>query len=98
MTSASTSTTAAVTLASIQQARERINGFIYNSPCRHSVELSEMTGEEVYLKLDNVQRTGAFKERGALNKILTLCDSERRCGVVAASAGNHAQGHGFSRA
>ena len=50
-----------------------------------------MTGAEIYLKLDNVQRTGAFKERGALNKILTLTDSEKHAGVVAASAGNHAQ-------
>ena len=84
-------TTTAVTLASVQRARERINGFIVNSPCRHSVELSQMAGEEIFLKLDNVQRTGAFKERGALNKILTLSDDEKRRGVVAASAGNHAQ-------
>ncbi len=82
---------AAVTLATVRQARERINGFIVNSPCRQSVELSSMTGAEIYLKLDNVQRTGAFKERGALNKILTLTDDEKRRGVVAASAGNHAQ-------
>ncbi len=84
-------TTAAVTLETVQQARERITGFIVNSPCRQSVELSKMTGAEIYLKLDNVQRTGAFKERGALNKILTLSDDEKRRGVVAASAGNHAQ-------
>ena len=90
MTDAST-TTAAVTLATVQQARERIDGFIVNSPCRQSVELSKMTGAEIYLKLDNVQRTGAFKERGALNKILTLSDDEKHRGVVAASAGNHAQ-------
>ena len=82
---------AAVSLATVQQARERIRQFIYNSPCRHSVELSEMTGQETFLKLDNVQRTGAFKERGALNKILTLSEEEKRRGVVAASAGNHAQ-------
>ena len=91
MKGTSASSTTGVTLASVQQARQRINGFIYNSPCRHSVELSEMTGAEIYLKLDNVQRTGAFKERGALNKILTLSDDEKRRGVVAASAGNHAQ-------
>ncbi len=91
MTGASTTNTAAVTLAAVQQARERINGFIYNSPCRHSVELSQMTGQETFLKLDNVQRTGAFKERGALNKILTLRDDEKRRGVITASAGNHAQ-------
>ena len=83
--------TAAVTLGSVKQARERINGFIYNSPCRHSAALSQMTGQEIFLKLDNVQRTGAFKERGALNKILTLSDAEKRRGVMAASAGNHAQ-------
>ena len=88
---ASSTSAAAVTLATVQQARERINGFIVNSPCRHSMELSSMTGAEIYLKLDNVQRTGAFKERGALNKILTLTDSEKHAGVVAASAGNHAQ-------
>jgi len=82
---------AAVSLATVQQARERIRQFIYNSPCRHSIELSQMTGQETFLKLDNVQRTGAFKERGALNKILTLSDDEKRRGVVAASAGNHAQ-------
>ena len=85
------SVTSGVTLASVQQARGRITGFIVNSPCRHSPELSQMTGEQVFLKLDNVQRTGAFKERGALNKILTLSEAEKRRGVVAASAGNHAQ-------
>jgi threonine dehydratase len=88
---ASSTRAGAVTLATVRAARERINGFIVNSPCRHSVELSSMTGAEVYLKLDNVQRTGAFKERGALNKILTLSNSEKHAGVVAASAGNHAQ-------
>ena len=54
-----------------------------------------MTGEQVYLKLDNLQRTGAFKERGALNKILTLTDDEKARGVIAASAGNHAQAVAF---
>ena len=89
--SATSTTASAVSLATVQRARERIREFIYNSPCRHSDELSQMTGQETFLKLDNVQRTGAFKERGALNKILTLSDEERRRGVVAASAGNHAQ-------
>jgi threonine dehydratase len=91
MSDASTTSAPAVTLATVQQARERINGFIVKSPCRHSAELSNMTGAEIYLKLDNVQRTGAFKERGALNKILTLSEAEKRCGVITASAGNHAQ-------
>lgn len=80
-----------VTLKSIRAAAERIRGQIYLSPAPHSAELSEMTGQQVFLKLDNLQRTGAFKERGALNKILTLSDEERSRGVIAASAGNHAQ-------
>ncbi|HEY6448000.1 MAG TPA: threonine ammonia-lyase [Acidobacteriaceae bacterium] len=80
-----------VTLQSVQAARQRIHGHLYLSPARHSAGLSEMTGQQVYLKLDNLQRTGAFKERGALNKILTLTPKERARGVIAASAGNHAQ-------
>ncbi len=80
-----------VTLSGIQQARQRIHRNIYLSPAPHSDELSKMTGQHVFLKLDNLQRTGAFKERGALNKILTLTDDQKRCGVIAASAGNHAQ-------
>ncbi len=91
MTGASTTNAVAVTLATVQRARERIRDFIDNSPCRRSPELSETTGQEVHLKLDNLQRTGAFKERGALNKILTLSDDEKRRGVITASAGNHAQ-------
>ena len=90
MTGAST-TIATVTLAAVQRARERIRGFIYESPCRASAELSQMTRQETYLKLDNLQRTGAFKERGALNKILTLSNQEKQRGVITASAGNHAQ-------
>ena len=80
-----------VTLSSILAARERIRAHIYYSPANHSAALSAMTGQEVFLKLDNLQRTGAFKERGALNKILTLSDAEKKNGVIAASAGNHAQ-------
>jgi threonine dehydratase len=80
-----------VTLESIQTARQRIRDFIYCSPAPHSAALSEITGQQVFLKLDNLQRTGAFKERGALNKILTLTEEERKRGVIAASAGNHAQ-------
>lgn len=81
----------ALALQSIQAARRRIADQIYLSPTRHSIGLSEMTGQQVFLKLDNLQRTGAFKERGALNRILTLKDEERARGVIAASAGNHAQ-------
>ncbi len=81
----------AVTLASIEAARARIRAHIYYSPANHSAALSAMSGQHVFLKLDNLQRTGAFKERGALNKILTLSEHERAAGVIAASAGNHAQ-------
>ena len=84
-----------VTLDSIRAARERIRGHLYLSPAPHSAALSEMTGQQVFLKLDNLQRTGAFKERGALNKILTLTPEERSRGVIAASAGNHAQAVAF---
>jgi threonine dehydratase len=80
-----------VTLQDVQAAQGRIRNFIYCSPAPHSDELSKLTGQSVYLKLDNLQRTGAFKERGALNKILTLSEDQRRNGVIAASAGNHAQ-------
>ena len=80
-----------VSLVEIKQAEQRIRNFIYFSPCQLSAALSEMTGQQVYLKLDNLQRTGAFKERGALNRILLLSEDEKRRGVIAASAGNHAQ-------
>ena len=83
---------AGVTLADIQAAMGRIRDSIYLSPCARSEDLSQITGNSVYLKLDNLQRTGAFKERGALNKLLTLTEQERARGVIAASAGNHAQG------
>ncbi|MBI3072283.1 MAG: threonine ammonia-lyase [Deltaproteobacteria bacterium] len=80
-----------VTFADIERARERIRGAIYVSPCAQSQTLSEMTGARVSLKLENLQMTGSFKERGALNRLLTLTPEERGRGVVAASAGNHAQ-------
>jgi len=81
-----------LTLQDVQQARERIRESIYLSPCAHSQLLSALTGQQVYLKLDNLQMTGSFKERGALNKIAQLTPEQKRRGVVAASAGNHAQG------
>jgi threonine dehydratase len=80
-----------ITLENIRIAERRIRDNILLSPCCHSVDLSEMTGQQVYVKLDNLQRTGAFKERGALNKILTLAEEEKRRGVITASAGNHGQ-------
>jgi threonine dehydratase len=81
-----------ITLSDIQTALGRIRSSVYLSPCARSETFSEVTGNSVYLKLDNLQRTGAFKERGALNKLLTLSAEERSRGVIAASAGNHAQG------
>src|SRR6202158_5694875 len=81
-----------ITLQDIHAALGRIRDSIYLSPCARSEDMSQLTGNSVYLKLDNLQRTGAFKERGALNKLLTLTEEERSRGVIAASAGNHAQG------
>jgi len=81
-----------VTVTAIHAAMARIRDSIYLSPCARSEDFSQHTGNSVYLKLDNLQRTGAFKERGALNKLLTLTADERKRGVIAASAGNHAQG------
>jgi threonine dehydratase len=81
-----------VTLSEIQTSLGRIRESIYLSPCARSEYFSQLTGNSVHLKLDNLQRTGAFKERGALNKLLTLTSEERSRGVIAASAGNHAQG------
>lgn len=81
-----------VTLADIQAAQERIATGIYRSPCSPSVPLSDLTGSEIFCKLDLLQRTGSFKERGARNALLMLTESQRSRGVVAASAGNHALG------
>jgi len=81
-----------VTLADIVAARKRIAGGVYLSPCVESIPLSELTGAHIYCKLDYLQRTGSFKERGARNALLMLTPEQRKRGVVAASAGNHAQG------
>ncbi|MBS0319941.1 MAG: pyridoxal-phosphate dependent enzyme, partial [Proteobacteria bacterium] len=82
----------AITLADVVAARERIRGAIYESPCVESIPLSQLTGAHIYCKLDYLQRTGSFKERGARNALLQLSAEQRARGVVAASAGNHAQG------
>ncbi|HTC75166.1 MAG TPA: threonine ammonia-lyase [Edaphobacter sp.] len=85
-------TSSSISLADVVAARERVSGSIYYSPCPHSQMLSALTGQQVYLKLENLQMTGSFKERGALNRIATLTPEQAARGVVAASAGNHAQG------
>ena len=83
---------AQLSLADVEAARERIAGGIYVSPCVESIPLSQLTGAHVFCKLDYLQRTGSFKERGARNALLLLNDEQRKRGVIAASAGNHAQG------
>jgi threonine dehydratase len=84
-------TTTVPTLAEIEDARARIDGIARITPVYGSETFTRMCGREVWLKAENLQRTGAFKVRGAVNKIATLSDEEKRAGVVAASAGNHGQ-------
>ena len=81
----------APTLEDIRAAAARLRGAIEHTPFVHSRTLSRLTGAEVFLKLENLQFTASFKERGALNKLLALSSAERRRGVIAMSAGNHAQ-------
>ena len=81
-----------LTFADIQAASQRLQGAVLQTPCVESRTLSQITGAQVYLKFENLQFTASFKERGALNKLLLLSDAERARGVVAMSAGNHAQG------
>jgi threonine dehydratase len=81
----------AVSLDDIRAAAKRISGAVEQTPCVHSRTLSRLTGAQVFLKFENLQFTASFKERGALNKLLSLSESERRRGVIAMSAGNHAQ-------
>jgi len=81
-----------LTLDDIKAAADRVAGHIERTPCRRSKTLSQITGAEVWVKFENLQFTASYKERGALNKLLQLTDDEKRRGVIAASAGNHAQG------
>jgi len=81
-----------ITLADVEAARDRIAGGVYLSPCVESIPLSQLTGAHIFCKLDYLQRTGSFKERGARNALLMLTPEQRKRGVIAASAGNHAQG------
>ena len=80
-----------ITFKDIEAARDRIAGAVFYSPCPPSIPLSEITGMEIFCKLDNLQRTGSFKERGARNALSQLSDDQKKRGVIAASAGNHAQ-------
>ena len=81
-----------LSLDDIQAAAGRIAGHVERTPCRFSRTLSQITGAEVWVKFENLQFTAAYKERGALNRLSRLEEDERRRGVIAASAGNHAQG------
>lgn len=81
-----------VTLSHVRAAARRIAGRVAVSPCPESIPLSEITGTHVFCKLDNFQRTGSFKERGACNALTLLSPAQRKRGVIAASAGNHALG------
>src|SRR5436190_5377718 len=81
-----------VTITTVRQAAAVIEGAIARTPVIPAPAISELVGAEIQLKLETLHRTGSFKERGALNKLLRLDASQRRAGVVAMSAGNHAQG------
>jgi threonine dehydratase len=81
-----------LTLDDIQAAARRVEGHIERTPCRYSMTLSAITGAEVWVKFENHQFTASYKERGALNKLMQLSTDEKQRGVIAASAGNHAQG------
>ena len=85
-----------ITFADIEAARKRIGDKIFLSPLAATETLSRATGTRLFLKLENLQMTGSFKERGACNKLLTLSDADRARGVITASAGNHAQGVAYN--
>src|SRR5688572_19360183 len=84
-----------ITFVDIQEARERIKEQIYLAPFPYSETVSRMTGNRVFFKLENLQMTGSFKERGALNRLLTLAPEQTRRGVITASAGNHGMAVAF---
>ncbi len=81
-----------ISVQDIRDAAAALDGNVVTTPCLHSRTLSEITGAQIYLKFENHQFTASFKERGALNKLLSLTPEQRARGVIAASAGNHAQG------
>ena len=92
MATATISPAPAVTIDDIRAAAARIGDAVVRTPTLHSITLSRLTGAEVWLKFENLQFTAAYKERGALNKLLLMPVEQRGRGVIAASAGNHAQG------
>ena len=82
----------AVTFDDVEAAAAAIAGAVEYTPCAHSRTLSEITGADIVVKFENLQYTASFKERGALNKLHHLTPGDRKAGVIAMSAGNHAQG------
>lgn len=84
-----------VTIDDIRQAEKGIKGAVLKTPCLTAPRLSKLTGADVFVKYENMQVTGSFKERGALVKLLSLSEADRKQGVIAMSAGNHAQGVAF---
>ena len=84
-----------IKLEKIKKAKERLKNIVYNTPFPNAPKLSQEVGNEIYLKKENLQTTGSFKLRGAFNKIASLPEEKRKKGVIAASAGNHAQGVAF---
>ncbi len=85
-----------ITLKNIIEAKNRLDGVVYNTPLAFAPNLSKELNSNIYFKKENLQLTGSFKIRGAFNKISLLSEAEKKAGVVAASAGNHAQGMAFS--
>ncbi|MFW5982153.1 MAG: threonine ammonia-lyase [Halanaerobiaceae bacterium] len=81
-----------LSIEQIREARENLKGIINKTDMYHSGTLSNISNNKIYMKAENLQKTGSFKIRGAYNKIRKLCTEERNCGVIASSAGNHAQG------
>src|SRR5262250_1910249 len=88
----SATSTSLLSFDQVQAAARRLDGKIHRTPVVTSRFLDETTGFRVFMKCENVQRAGAFKIRGALNKLMTLSPDERSRGVIAFSSGNHAQG------
>src|SRR5258706_13816848 len=85
-----------ISFVDIEEARERIHEQVYLSPFPYSETISRMTGNRVFCKLENLQMTGSFKERGALNRLLTLTAEEAQRGAIAATAANHGMPGAFS--
>lgn len=98
LATAAAATALPIALADVIAAHAAIGDKVIRTPCLHSRTLSELTGAQVWIKFENLQFTAAYKERGALNKLLTLTSEQRARGVIAASAGNHAQGLAYHAA